>query len=577
MKSIHCESAKKYRVIFEILLVLFLIGTVAALSGLRYENNDDAIISRLLSGQLLGRSQWRIFQYVHVASAYPLHLLYTLIPSFPWYGAWQILLRFLSFFLPLNAINSNVKKWTSCLMVSLVWSLLFLTSWSMQARIQYTSTAEIAAFMGFVCYTYHQNRKKALISFTILELAAYTVRPNGMELMLPLGASLLLFSSLRRADLKMTLKSMLLAICICLTIMLSGSLITKIVFANNEYAQANTANNGRGEMFDYVGFPAYEEIEDILSARNISKEKYEAFSHYLILDWDVSDGALSELAAFSEQKAASSGSTISDIIKRIWETTFQTHFGSFSRILECAWIIALFSLFFFKEYRYLLVTLAYHAAKLVTWGYLFYNGRTPTRVIYPLLLAETAVAICIFIFVLLNHQESSKEQKENARNSIRNSLHLMSLIGCIALFALVSLKGALNQYHQLAEDQNATVLIEKAHDQMEAYCNAHPENLYLTSNEIYAYVQRKLFDCGTSNNNYVYSGGWYSLLPDSLTHVKNYLSQEKDCYYVISHSVGPSILENNLRYLEEYFGTTPRLSDSIPVATGDTFDVYRVR
>ena len=576
MKSFKYEDAKKHLFVFEILLGILLTASVAALSGLRYENNDDVIISGLLSGNLLGISQWRIFQYVHVVSAFPLHLLYDLLPSIPWYGAWQILLRFLAFFLPLNAINSNAKKWSSFMTVTFTWTMLYLSFWMMHARIQYTSTAEIVAFMGFICFTFQKNRRKALLSFIAMELTAYSVRPNGMELVLPLGASIFLLDSLRGTDRKKTLKKIFLGVCVCAAIIATGELLTRLVCVNKEYAMANAANDGRGEMFDYAGFPPYEEVADVLTSKNVSREKYEAFSHYLILDWDVSDGALTELAAIASKNAGSTKASLTEILKKMAETTFQTHLGTLSRILACAWIVALFSLFFFQRFQYLFVVAGYHFAKLITWGYLFYKGRTPSRVTYPLLLIETIVAACIFLRVILDCQES-QTQKENARKSLWNSLHFVAWIGCVALIALISLKGMLNQYRHLTSQENATVLIETAHDQMEAYCNSRPNDLFITSNEIYAYVQRHLFDAGSANNNYVYSGGWHSLLPDSLSHTANYLSQDKACYYVVSRSVQPSVLETYLNYLKEYFGSTPVLSDSLEVATGDVFDVYRLR
>ena len=568
MKKIKFDSVQKYLWFFELSLGIFLFVILSALFELRYENNDDLIISGLLDGSFLGRSQWWIFNYVHVVLTYPLYLLYRFAPQISWYGAWQILTRFLTFFLPFHALTSRSRKWSVYLSVTLTWVMLFLSSLRMQIHVQYTSTAELAAFMGFVCFVFHENRKKATLSFLILEIAAYVTRPNGMKLILPLGASLFLFFSLKKEDWKDSIKKVLIGISLCLTILMAGELIAKLVVWTNKDLQASLSfNRDRTQLFDYQDFLPYEEVKDILEAHQISKAKYEALSKYVLLGWKDMEDATSELAALSTQKH--NLLYIPEVIHQIGKLTLYTTSGRMSLMLLTAWLTALFSLLFSKKYCYGLVIIAYHFAKLVSWGYLCYYGRMPRWVTFPLLFIETIIAVFIFLRILFDHQEEREPW---------NFFQRLSCFGCISAIVLFSSIGMITQYHATSAKKESILRFESEYAQMESFCNARPENIYVASHLFYDPRQVLLLETNhQKNNNFIYSGGWFSLLPDFWRNESDYLTQGKNCYFVISSSANPDFFEKQLLCLKEYFGTAELQKESIPFSGGGTLDVYRLR
>lgn len=61
-------------------------------------------------------------------------------------------------------------------------------------------------------------------------------------------------------------------------------------------------SEARSQLFDYYGTPDYSEAKDILKEYNVSKNEYEAFCNYNILNWEVGTECVEKLVSFQKEK-----------------------------------------------------------------------------------------------------------------------------------------------------------------------------------------------------------------------------------------------------------------------------------
>ncbi|MCR5256343.1 MAG: hypothetical protein K6D96_10555 [Acetatifactor sp.] len=562
------KTGEKYIAAIEAAAIFAIMAAMYYLNRFWFENNDDIIISGLLSGSLAGTEQWRIYQYDHVILSFLMSVLYRAIPAVPWYGSLLVLLHFLAGFLPLNAINSMVRDKKMYLITFPVWCSLFAAFWHLHSRIQYTSTAEMAALVGFVCFCFYENRKKAVGAFLFFEIFAFLLRPNAMELMAPVGLTVLLLRFGRDKESGRRFKTLFSGAAICVLIVLIGTLITKVEYADREYREADAENTARMQMFDYAGCPEYEEVEDILSEYDISKEKYYAFRHYLILDWDNSEGVLAKIADRSASNVIKPF-IAGEILLGIGKLTLKNSFTFLPFLIALSWILAIIAVFLYKRFEGFMILLFYLAMKCVSWGYVVYNGRMPSRVVTPLIYAECVVVLSVFLWIVL----TSNRSEVKALTFVRPGAVLVSVCATVLLSGLCMKE----QYRSLSAERNTEILINEAYGQLKDYCNNDRDHIYILPSESYTYLRRSVFETDKQDNNFIFTGGWYSLLPDALRHVDEYLSQDKGCFFLMPESTQDFVKEIKLGYLEEYFGTEPELTDSLVLATGENYSVYRVR
>ena len=566
MKSDRFETFKKYSIIPETLVGIIVFFIIWKMNRLRFETNDDFLIQGLISGQFTGGKGviW-IFQYNHYLLNMVICVLNRIIPGISWYGIILVAMNYLSFLFSVNSLCSKAKSFIDYLFTSAAFSALFWGMiWYLHSRIQYTATAEIAAILGYVCFAFCEKRTRGCIYFCCLEAFAFFIRPNAMLLMIPMGLVIMLFSldSIEKLFSREGLRVFAPGVMCLIGLVIIGEISLTLPMINSEYREANECNEARMQMFDYTGVPQYDEISDLLN--NITKEKYDAFNLYMILDWDCSDESLQKVAEYSKGQTAHPGFV--EVIESSFDVLFKNPFGKISIVLPALLSFALLSVILSGKYKMLVQVVLFHVATGISLGYIVYNGRTPGRVTHPIVFSYAVFLVCVCIKAL-----SLMEEKHAI--GILKRITMVVAVAAVVFFSGIS---ARNQYGYIKEKMQSEKLLNEQYRQIEGFCNNNPQNLYIISHELYTYTSFSTFE-RFKKGNFIFSGGWYSLLPESLEYVSEYLDQKKKCYFVISEETQDFVREGKLQYLGQYFDMEPEIADEFITATGGKCLVYCVR
>lgn len=569
---IKYEKIRKYRFVIELLLGAALICLIGIKSGYLYETNDDFIISELLSGDITGgKGQWRLFTHIHPGFGLVMAGLYKIIPSLSWYGLWLILLQLFMYAIPLDAITSRVESIKDWMAVTFIWSVTYLSFWYLHARLQFTSTAELIAILGYLCFAFYYEKKPAFISLCLFEIAALGLRPEGMLMMIPMGMAFVLVKiiaekkSIRigREGFKTGLKA---ASCV-IVIVIVGVIILAAAFAPKEQRNLLKENDARSVLFDFKYFPDYEEVEDVLEAKNISKAKYEAYKHYLVLDWDNEEGIMGEIVAANFVDEDNEASAVK-ILKDSWNAIYANSFGALSTLLIAAWICTIAIIICFKAFYMLWPMAFWQLVRSVCVGYVAYTGRMPGRVILPVLAGEFIFLVSVFFELLL--QAENTDLKENKKAVLTK----VSVVAAVLVITFFSYKAAQNQYRYVASRKTGEDCLNAQYDQITEYCNSNPDSTFIISNELFSYNSMEALRKPDRTKNFILSGGWHSALPDLVEYNIGYVNKEDTCSILTSAALPEDYLQAELDYLKEYFGTDSVMSDHFTSVTGEEINVY---
>ena len=564
------EILMRYRLIFEILAGALFLYLVFLKNGMIFETNDDQIISHLLSGSIISKQQIRIFDHVHVFESTPLVLMYHLFPTVPWYGLYILFCHVLIIFLPIDAILSRAEKYSHIVIAAFSIGVVSLAQWYIHSRLQYSSTAELLAITGFICFVFYKNRKQAIIILLILETMSFAMRYNAMLFILPFGASLLLLMILskKKEERKESIKEILCVIAMLLGIIFIGLVSAKLVYLPSPYKNTVSIHNDRIEIIDYNYVPEYEDVKDILDKYDISEAKYRAFFNYVILDWNLDSPVLEELAEYVKSNPKRNSISVRDILSDVYNASFHNNFCKLSGLIISSWLAALLIIVLYRKYSYYLFVLSYGLARGMCWGYLFSKGRVVDRVLLPLLITDSIVSISIIVLCIMSEENDEKKALTRVRWIIT--------VAILLVITMFSFRTTREQYRYIVSMREGIECLNEYQSFINDYCDNHPDKSYILSSEIYIYWPVDIADTSAQSHNYSFSGGWYSLLPESQEYIREYIESSEELYYICLLPDEYPTNEYNLNYFSELTGEAPVLEEELVLPTGGKAGVYRI-
>jgi len=566
------DKTNRIRLLMEFVLTVLFFGTVYALTGFVYETQDDFYIESILSGRLTGKNEWWILEYNHPLLMIPLSWLYALTRAVNWYGILLILLRGMTCYFLLHGLAKKTRDWIRYGTVVIIYFGFLLGFYYASTRIQYTSTAGILSISGYACYILYRDRRWRGILFLAIELFAYALRPNAMMIMVPMGMVILLFLLLDKqsGDAKNSvdvLKQVSIPICIVVGIIGFGTITFALLRTNPLIEASANETKARMEIFDYAYHPEYEEVKDILEQKGWTEKKYQAFLQYMILDYDAQDGVLQKIAMRKPADDHSEDNMIS-IIKKVYKATWSYEIGGISLTVILLWAVAMLTVLCTARWTYLAVAVDFQIAKMIAWGYTIWIHRSPVRVTLPLMYAEALAGMLIFVSALADVE---------FRKSILTKVMVLSSTAFVLFYSYCTMREAYHQIKALRNQKDAENYVSQSLEQCQDYCKEHSENAFILSNEICTFYRKDVLSNKITFDNYVLSGDWFSILPGYTDYVQGYLVSKKNCYFLINESIPEFVRNAKLNYLEEYFGYTPVLRDSIDLASGEKCNVYQVK
>lgn len=564
-QKLKYDNTKYYRLAFELILSFVLFLVIYLVSGFWFETNDDINIYSILSGKYTGTPDFHTF-HTSVVYSFPVSVLYRVIPTVPWHGILILIFQFASCVIPLHAASTKCKSYKNYAIVLIAYIFTFLGSWYLRSRIQYTSTGLLLAGAGFICLFLFEKKKDRVVFFTIFEVLAYILRPETMELIQPLGLAMLagLTVSGQQYNRKKTIQKIVPYLCISIIIVIVGTAADKVSYGTEEYEQAVSLHEARIKLFDYYGFPDTEEITPILNEYGVYAQEYEAFRHYAMPEVDRMSGAIEKIAEYVTQNENISVS-IPNIVKSLFYDSYRHDYLYKTNLVTItAWLVALCTIFMYKRYRYGFAIFAYFIGKMFSWGYVFYQGRIPTRILFPLYVFEIMSALTIAVYVC---NESKKDERKITAN-VLTGLMLILLLGATVFSAKL-------QTDYLVPQKDSFRILQSCEQTINDYCTENPDKKYILSQMNYMYWQKEPWDTlNTNENDILYEGGWFATLPSFQKKVDEFFEVEN--LYLITTSED-DIRNDEFAYYEIRFGQKPEKTDEFMLPTGVMAEVFRIK
>ncbi len=551
--------------------VLFAV-MIIALAGICFETNDDRATVEFLSGSLTGSPDARAIHLNYMLS-YPLMRLYSVLPDVPWYGLFLIAVHCVALYLIIKNILDILRTKEGIVWGVLLSASLLLADIYMLSRIQYTSTAALLAIAGYSCVLFpgRNHKKKNLLLFFGMEFLALLLRLDAMLMMQLMGMAALIGAFLGSGKYRDKHEWKQLGSCVGIVAvaLLLGQAGNAIGYSSEEWKEYYRLDDARIELFDYYGFPEYEEVRDILDKYGVTETEYAAYRIYATLEYELSVECVEELAAYVQASRAGSGIHVGALLRESWAVIFSSDRQESNNLVGILWVGAILTCAFVRKKEVILPFLSVAAARTVVWGYLIYRGRLPARVTKPLLVGE-AVMLLVFLLYIWEGQSSRRIFQVLAG----------AICACFALWACASGYGQL----RYVREANATqkVMMESFQEVRE-YCEDHPENRYiLDCNSFSSFIGSALGNTMSGTVNYVYSGGWYSNSPNVLRRIDEYLGKLEDpsssVYLIIYDWSGDTDMEGcgaTVQYLEEKTARQPILVETLTLANGGLYLVIK--
>lgn len=553
------------------MIVAFGILVYVKQMGVYFETNDDRIIAEILSGAYSTAPDPHVIHENYLLTL-PLSLLYRITVNIPWYGLCLLLFHVLAWFVIENSFLSRCEKWKEYCLVLAGLSGLFLGSLSLIGRIQFTSTAVMLAIAGYVALIMEKNTKKGFIMFFLLELFSFFVRYKAMLMIQPLGGiTWLTLTLIQIADagwkkevLSEKGKEIGKIILIWGMIFALGGCGNIIGYHDISWRNYLRFSEARSQLFDYYGTPDYSEAKDILKEYNVSKNEYEAFCNYNILNWEVGTECVEKLVSFQKEKNQGQNNFMAAFRESFAEMGSES-LQKINRTCVALWIMLIIGMILERHLERMIPLLGILLIRTALWTYLLYKGRTPARITYPLFTGEAILLFCVFAFFYL---------QENNKMKLRNTA--MAIMIC-SVTLLVGYNAGQVQYRFLRTENEGQKIYMQGMQEMLDYCNNAPQKRFFWDGFSFNYYKGSALATNIYGpRNAMPFGNWFCNSPTEIERLKEYLSGDYQGIYFIAFDEGSMENYPAIKMLEEKLQSPAVLDDEITVSTGITYLVWRI-
>lgn len=570
---------KKYLPFFSILPAFLWIVLIYYETGILFETNDDRYISEILSGALTGTPEAHT-TYVNYLLCLPLAFLYRITENIAWYGILLVAIQVLCHSILFYAFYTKWRLYSLPLFLGVLFSDLYIAG-----LLQYTSTAALLAVTGYVVLLMLSDSRKKYGVFFLCELFAFLLRYQAMLMIQPLGLLTFLGIEYAKKDLvlrdigtsnssffKKNLRHILMPIIALLLTIVIGRLGNHLGYHSSDWKEYIRFNEARTELFDYYGAPDYASAKNILVEYNVSEAEYLSFCNLTILEDNLSADCLQELAELSkEQYYGTHHPSVMDCI-----TSSITNYATdghwlINKIPITLWIGAIITLIVFRNFTFIIPLIGLFLGRTVTWTYLLYHGRIPSRVSIPIYICEI-----IFLIVILSEILLCTSTTEKSCRQITIAMFILGL-----LFMIIAFKSGLMQYRYVKQTNHAQTIFDQSFQELQDYCLSHPDNIYLIEAQALGYYKGKaLSPTMYQSRNSLVTGCWYSQSPYMINALSSYIDNTKasassntPLYFIAADGESDRIAPI-LTYLSEYTGHDGILFDQFTVSHGGTYLVY---
>lgn len=578
----HTSSPWMWRLFFLIFLILFYCVELLWIKPVDGINDDWGMYSTL-SGAYLGYPDAHVLFFLYPLS-WLLSKLYELCSFIPWFGLFlhgvQIAALYLiydrSMFLWQRHNNTDVF-WKPALTTACI--LFLIVDLNVLSEAQYTTTAGLAAAAALFCFTTTRSNNRVAsylwenTPVFLFAWIAYSMRQNILYLMLPMAGMLWIAKWLYSYKSGYTQIACKLLGFACILFAGMGILygINAAAYAEEPWSDFRQINHYRERVGDFYTWPEYEECAEALTQLGITEEEYlyrrNGAPHIgydmSLEDWkqmhDLARECYLERTSLTDRMK---NIAVGGLFVFLYEDGMQP-----ANLLAAFLIVITFALILLqRNYSALQVYLLYIAGRMVSWGYVLYEGRFPKRIIQPLITVDYAVLFGILLaFNLLKLQKS------------RRYTLILPVIAALGMMSLIITKNNVEANYRAHQE---------TWEQLKAYCHSHPDNLYIwtyASGTLEHYCESPFDLTLDTYNNFLYTNWGVILNPNTRIKLKAHGIEDfgpglvsNDHVYFILQDAPYNEEHPVILYYRHTYGAVCTVADAF-TAGGTDYMVYQLQ
>lgn len=570
------------RLVFIVFVILFYcieLIWIKPVDGI----NDDWGMYSTLSGAYLGYPDAHVLFFLYPLS-WLLCQLYKLCSFLPWYGLFQHGVHIACIFFIYERTmtlwrrhNASDPVWKPALSILCV--LFFLIDLNTLSEAQYTTTAGFAAATALFSFmTTRMNVStggflRRNIPTLLFALTAYSMRQNILYLILPMAGMLWLAKwiiAYRNGSEHIAAK-----LISCAVILLAGMGVLfglhLAAYSEPEWADFRKINHYRERVGDFYTWPEYEECADELTALGLSEEDYmyrRNGAPYIGYSMSVEDWKeMHDIARDCYLKRTNIKDRVKNILTgSITVFLFQDGMQPANALLALLLFDTFILILLRRNYNALLVYLFYFFGRMVSWGYVLYEGRFPKRISQPLITADYMILFGILLSFNLLRLEKTR------RYAV--------ILPCLLVISISSL-------YFTKTDIDANYHAKQANwEGLKDYCHSHPDNFYIWTydgNTLDNYCESPFDLTLDTYNNFFYTNWGVVCNPNSLKKLSAHgigdfgldLIENDTVYFILEESPYPEE-HPVIMYLRHRYDASLVKADSF-TAGNTIYHVYQLR
>lgn len=580
------KNSHIFRVCLTVGLPLLLLLLFRAAGPFVYYNNDDLYRKMIVSGEISGSpSPYLIYGHFLLGAA--LSSLYRLLPAVPWYGIFSCGCVLLCMGVVLYRLLRHCRRFPGLLTVSVIFSFFapFLF-YRHLALLQYTVLAGLlggcAIFWALTMDLETGNASGQIASIAMLCLLAlltYCIRDQVFFMMLPFAGLMWLGRFLADPS-ALSLKKAVrygkpMGVLLLLLLVFLG--IQKAAYSSHEWKDFLSFVDSSVTLYDYNGFPDYEENRALYDTLGISPESREAMaSRYMILG--NQDASSSGFAALAERSLEldSTAFTLSRAAA-LWIQSLSSYTDRAMRPVNLWLPLLYFGVLLLallkKQWRVLPQPALLFLIRSALWVYILHQGRCPERISWTLVLVELFCLLGL-LYPLWTKQTDVPQLKPYIR---------LLPLALLPLGLLICLRSA-ETLAETSQKAKAMLAFSANYEELKAYCNQRPNAHFLTDLYATAYYTEDMLSLETvKNQNTLSLGSWLTGSPLTDARLASWGIENAETallddsgLFVIFADTADFPADYFFRYYEaKYPGCAFTLTDSLKASQGITFLIYQ--
>lgn len=585
--------------VLSVLVVFLLFWYFRRLSPFIYQTNDDLFLKMIVSGEMTGTPNPRMF-YLSYPAGLLLSALYRLSPQLPWYG----LLFCFTIGLTMTVILYSILKREKHPAVRLLTVVLFcLFSYGFLflhiAELQFTTVTAMAgcgALFLFMLAPPADSLREALKNnsgFLLFSAYSFCFRGQAFIMFFPMIGMIGLgkyldagkASSASLFQINRQRKNLLALAGIFIAIIGSLFMLEKLAYQREDWNVFSAYTEASETVYDYEGYPDYDTHRETYTELGITRSSYEAAAHrYCIaLEPGINRETMETLAAIIEKERRLSLSELPGKFQEMAAFFLDRHLSYTDRPLNllvyCCYILFFICGILSGKKCALRDILFLGFARMVIWTYLVFYGRLPSRVSQSVYMGELAVLLAIaFGYRLWAFRKTA--ERSFLRQRACSSFWVMTV--CFLTF--VCLRFGFPKAEAAAWEAKSRLQFSQSFVDIKNYFYAHPDNFYyLDMDSFGSFTEDGLQNTVSGYDNFLYLGSWIPHSPwydakferQGISDPAKALYENPNVYVVFMNTEGISYDYLADFYAENYPGVTLEIADTVNVSNDLQFLILK--